>query len=325
MNVLVTGGAGYIGGTVAERLLAAGHSVTVYDSLAKGYAAAIPAGAQFVRADIHDRAALDALLGRQKFDAVIHFAALIEAGESMLDPGRYFFNNVSGSQVLIDAVVAHGIRRFVFSSSAAVYASKDVPLEENDPLQPANVYGATKLMIEQVLGWYQQVKGLRFAALRYFNACGALPGRGEAHHPETHLIPLVLQVALGQRASAAIFGTDYPTRDGTCIRDYIHVADLAAAHLLAVEALEREERLICNLGNGSGFSVRQVIETARMVTGQAIPVEDRPRRPGDAPILVADASLARRVLGWQPQMPDLGAIIESAWQWHRSHPHGYEQ
>ena len=330
MNVLVTGGAGYIGGTVSELLLRAGHRVTVYDNLVKGYAAAVPAGARFVLGDIHDRAALDRVMGdgadgAGPFDAVIHFAALIEAGESMVDPGRFFSNNVAGSQTLIEAAVAHDIERFVFSSSAAVYATKDTPIRETDPLDPANVYGATKLMTEQVLGWYQRVKGLRFAALRYFNACGAVPGRGEAHQPESHLIPLVLQVALRQRDSVAIYGTDYPTPDGTCIRDYIHVADLASAHLLAVEALAERETLVCNLGNGSGFSVRQVIDAARAVTGLAIPAVERARRPGDAPILVADAALARQALGWQPQIPDLREIIASAWEWHRTHPYGYDE
>ena len=330
MNVLVTGGAGYIGGAVSELLLQAGHRVTVFDSLVKGYTAAVPTGARFVRGDIHDRSALDQVMGDRRpgagqFDAVIHLAALIEAGESMSEPGPFFLNNVAGSQVLIEAAVAHGIGRFVFSSSAAVYATKDAPICETDPLDPANVYGATKLMVEQMLGWYRQVKGLRFAALRYFNACGALPGRGEAHRPESHLIPLVLQVALGQRESAAIFGADYPTPDGTCIRDYIHIADLASAHLLAMEALAQHEMLICNLGNGNGFSVRQVIEAARAVTGLPIAAVERPRRTGDAPILVADAGLARQVLGWRPNIPDLRAIITSAWDWHRTHPHGYDE
>lgn len=323
MHILVTGGAGYIGGVVAEQLLAAGHRVTVFDSLVKGYRAAVPAGATFIQGDIRDRAALDAAMAAGRFDGLMHFAAFIEAGESMRDPGRYFENNVAGSLNLIEAATAHGISRIVFSSTAAVYAGKDAPLTEADPLGPANAYGASKLMVEQILEWYARLKGVRYAALRYFNACGALPGRGEAHHPETHLIPLVLQVALGQRRHVEIFGTDYPTPDGTCIRDYIHVADLGEAHLLAFEALAQHSKIVCNLGNGAGYSVRQVIEVARRVTGHPLPAIERPRRPGDAPILVADAARARELLGWRPHIPDLEAIIASAWEWHRSHPHGY--
>ena len=323
MRVLVAGGAGYIGGVVTEQLLAAGNEVTVLDSLVKGYRAAVPGRAQFVLGDIRDRPLLDSVLSAAPYDAVMHFAAFIEAGESMRNPGIYFQNNVAGSANLIEAAVAHGIQRFVFSSSAAVYASKDTPIEESDPLAPANAYGATKLMVEQILDWYERVHGLHYAALRYFNACGATPGHGEAHHPETHLIPLVLQVALDQRERVDIYGSDYPTPDGTCIRDYIHVADLSAAHLLALEALADHARIICNLGNGAGYSVRQVIETAREVTGHPIPAREAPRRPGDAPVLVADAGLARQLLGWQPQIPDLRDIIADAWEWHRSHPEGY--
>ena len=324
MNVLVAGGAGYIGGIVADQLLRAGHQVTVFDSLVKGYRAAAPVGAAFVQGTLHDRAALDAVLGRAAFDAVMHFAAFIEAGESMVDPGRYFYNNVAGSINLIEAASAAGVGRFVFSSTAAVYASNDRPLRETDTLAPVNAYGATKLMVEQILGWYGQIKGLRFAALRYFNACGATAARGEAHRPETHLIPLVLQVALGQRGQISIYGADYPTPDGTCIRDYIHVVDLAQAHLLALDALAEHERIVCNLGNGAGYSVRQVIDAARQVTGHPIPAVEAPRRPGDAAILVADASKARALLGWQPAIPDLHDIIADAWAWHRSHPHGYQ-
>ena len=324
MNVLVAGGAGYIGGIVADQLLRAGHQVTVFDSLIKGYRAAAPVGAAFVQGTLHDRAALDAVLGRAAFDAVMHFAAFIEAGESMVDPGRYFYNNVAGSINLIEAASAAGVGRFVFSSTAAVYASKNAPLCETDTLAPVNAYGATKLMVEQMLGWYDQIKGLRFAALRYFNACGATAARGEAHRPETHLIPLVLQVALGQRGQISIYGADYPTPDGTCIRDYIHVVDLAQAHLLALDALAEHERIVCNLGNGAGYSVRQVIDAARQVTGHPIPAVEAPRRPGDAAILVADASKARALLGWQPAIPDLHDIIADAWAWHRSHPHGYQ-
>jgi UDP-glucose 4-epimerase len=318
MNVLVTGGAGFIGSIVASELLRSGHEVTVLDSLAKGHREAVPVEAAFVQADIHDRPALDSVMVQGRFDAVMHFAAFIEAGESMVDPGRYFHNNTSGSLALIEAAVAHGVPRFVFSSTAAVYASKDTPIAETDPLAPANAYGASKLMVEQILEWYARIKGLRFAALRYFNACGAIPGHGERHSPETHLIPLVLDVALGRRERAFIYGADYPTPDGTCIRDYIHVLDLAEAHLLALQALGSHERLICNLGNGSGFSVREVIEGARAVTGHPIPAEEAPRRPGDAPRLVADAGLARQLLGWQPRIPNLHDIIHSAWDWHRS-------
>ena len=324
MNVLVAGGAGYIGGIVADQLLQADHEVTVFDSLIKGYRAAAPVGAAFVQGTLHDRAALDAVLGRAAFDAVMHFAAFIEAGESMVDPGRYFYNNVAGSINLIEAASAAGVGRFVFSSTAAVYASNDRPLRETDTLAPVNAYGATKLMVEQILGWYGQIKGLRFAALRYFNACGATAARGEAHRPETHLIPLVLQVVLGQRGQISIYGADYPTPDGTCIRDYIHVVDLAQAHLLALDALAEHERIVCNLGNGAGYSVRQVIDAARQVTGHPIPAVEAPRRPGDAAILVADASKARALLGWQPAIPDLHDIIADAWAWHRSHPHGYQ-
>ncbi|PKO23118.1 MAG: UDP-glucose 4-epimerase GalE [Chloroflexi bacterium HGW-Chloroflexi-1] len=332
MKVLVAGGAGYIGGIVADQLLQAGHDVTVFDSLVKGYRAAAPVGAELVQGEIHDRTALDAVMGRATFDAVMHFAAFIEAGESMVDPGRYFYNNVAGSLNLIEAATAAGVGRFVFSSSAAVYASKNAPLCETDTLAPANAYGATKLMVEQILGWYGQIKGLRFAALRYFNACGAAPERsrgatpvrGEAHRPETHLIPLVLQVALGQRAQISIYGADYPTPDGTCIRDYIHVVDLAQAHLLALEALAENERIVCNLGNGAGYSVRQVIAAARAVTGHPIPAVETPRRPGDAAILVANAGKARALLGWQPGIPDLHDIIADAWAWHRAHPRGYD-
>jgi UDP-glucose 4-epimerase len=258
-----------------------------------------------------------------RFEAVMHFAAFIEAGESMQDPGKYFRNNLANSLGLLESCVRAGVERFVLSSTAAVYASSDDPLTEEHPLGPANVYGQTKLMIEQALEWYHRVHRLRFAALRYFNAAGALGDRGEAHQPESHLIPLVLQVALGQRETAQIFGVDYPTPDGTCIRDYIHIADLVSAHLLALEALGNQERLIYNLGNGDGYSVRQVVDAARRVTGHALPAMEAPRRPGDAPRLVASPEKIRRELGWQPQHPALEEIIASAWEWHHAHPHGY--
>ena len=323
MNILVTGGAGYIGSVVADELLKAGHTVTVYDSLVRGHRAAVPKEARFVQGDVLDHVALNRMMAGDHFDAVMHFAAFIEAGESMREPGRFFRNNVAGSLNLIEATVAHSIPRFVFSSTAAVYASKDTPLTEEDPLGPASVYGQTKLMIEQMLGWYHRIHGLRYAALRYFNAAGATPERGEDHRPETHLIPNILRVALGQRDRFTLFGNDYPTPDGTCIRDYIHVLDLASAHLLALEALDEREEMIYSLGNGAGYSNLQVLETARQVTGHPIPTKIAPRRPGDAPVLVADASRIRQELGWEPQYPDLRTIVEHAWEWHRTHPHGY--
>jgi UDP-glucose 4-epimerase len=323
MNIFLTGGAGYLGSATTETLVRAGHRVTVYDSLITGHRAAVPEGARFVQADLEDRPTLLAALQSESFDAALHFAAFIEAGESMAEPGKYLRNNLVLSLGLIEACTKAGIRRFVLSSSAAVYASSDEPLSENSPLDPASVYGHTKLMIEQVLEWYRRIYGLHYGALRYFNAAGALPGRGEAHQPETHLIPLVLQVALGQRPHAMIHGTDYPTPDGTCIRDYVHLSDLVAAHLLALDALEQRDRLVYNLGNGAGYSVRQVIETARRVTGHPIPAVEGPRRPGDAPQLVASSAGIRRELGWKPEHPTLEEIVASAWEWHRSHPQGY--
>ncbi|MBM3122670.1 MAG: UDP-glucose 4-epimerase GalE [Chloroflexi bacterium] len=323
MHVFLTGGAGYIGSAAAQRLLDDGHEVTVYDSLVTGHRAAVPGKARFVRADLADDGALRKALQARPVDAILHFAAFIEAGESMLDPGKYYRNNLMLTLGLLEAAHLAGVRRFVLSSTAAVYASSDAPLSEESPLGPANVYGHTKLMIEQALDWYRQIHGLRFAALRYFNAAGALPGRGEDHRPESHLIPLVLQTALGKRAEVRIFGTDYDTPDGTCLRDYIHIADLIDAHLLALTALETRERLIYNLGNGEGYSVRQVIETAHRVTGRPIPAVEVPRRPGDAPRLVALAERIRTELGWKPRFPDLETIVASAWEWHRSRPEGY--
>ncbi|MGD2058112.1 MAG: UDP-glucose 4-epimerase GalE [Anaerolineales bacterium] len=324
MNIFLTGGAGYIGSAAAQTLLDAGHQVTVYDSLVKGYRAAVPAEARFIQADLADLEALHGALSSETYDAVMHFAAFIEAGESMRLPGKYFRNNLALSCGLIEAVAEVGIPRFVLSSTASLYASSEDPLTEDSTIGPNNVYGQTKLMIEQVLNWYYQIHGLHYAALRYFNAAGALTERGEAHRPETHLIPLVLQVALGQREDIKIFGVDYPTPDGTCIRDYIHIADLVQAHLLALDALGSSDQLVYNLGNGAGYSVREVIEMARHVTGHAIPATEAPRRPGDPPRLVADSSKIRRELNWQPQYPDLESILLSAWNWHSQHPNGYE-
>jgi UDP-glucose 4-epimerase len=323
MNVLVTGGAGYIGSAAAQALLAAGHHVTVYDSLVSGHRRAVPDEATFMHSDLADRQTLEATIASGGFEAVMHFAAFIEAGESMINPGKYFYNNLALSIGLIEACIRGGISRFVFSSSAAVYASSDSPLSEDSPLGPASVYGQTKLMIEQILEWYRQISGLHYACLRYFNAAGALPDRGEDHQPESHLIPLVLRVALGQRHAVDIYGTDYATPDGTCIRDYIHIADLVGAHLLALERLSDRDRLVYNLGNGEGYSVRDVVDVARRITGHAIPVNETARRPGDAPRLVASAERIRVELGWSPAAPDLSQIIASAWEWHRNKPDGY--
>jgi UDP-glucose 4-epimerase len=254
----------------------------------------------------------------------MHFAAFIEAGESMARPGKYFANNVQRSLELMEACVQAHVQRFVLSSTAAVYAPAEDLLTEESPIAPANVYGQTKRMVEQALDWYSRTGGLRYAALRYFNAAGALPGRGEDHRPESHLIPLVLRVALGQRPQAEIFGRDYPTPDGTCVRDYIHLADLVEAHLLALHALENSDRLLYNLGSGSGASVREVIEAARRITGHPIPAVEAPRRTGDAPRLVASSDKIRRELGWIPRHAGLEEILTSAWEWHRSNPRGYE-
>jgi UDP-glucose 4-epimerase len=325
MKCFVTGGAGYIGSAVSAELLAEGHEVTIYDSLVTGHKAAIPAGANFVHADLGDAKTLHKALGKGQFQAVLHFAAFIEAGESMRDPGKYFQNNFSNSLQLIEAAQQAGVERFVFSSSAGVYASNDQPLDEDSPLSPANVYGQTKLMTEDALRWYQHVHGLRTGVLRYFNAAGSLPGRGEGHQPESHLIPLTLQVALGQRESVAIFGSDYATPDGTCIRDYIHLADLVSAHVLALNALGEKESLTYNLGSGRGYSVLEVIEMARKVSGQPIAAVETPRRPGDAARLVASPARIQRELGWKAEHSGLEEIMRSAWEWHKAHPHGYSE
>ena len=323
MNILVTGGAGYIGSATAEALLNEGHSVTVYDSLVTGHRAAVPEGAAFVQADLSDLSTLTETLNQANFDAIMHFAAFIEAGESMKDPGRFYKNNFTNALTLMETAIRAGVKRFVLSSTAAVYQSSEEPLSEESPVGPTNVYGHTKLMVEQVLDWYRQIHGLHFAALRYFNASGASNGRGEAHQPESHLIPLVLRVPLGQREAVQIFGTDYPTPDGTCIRDYIHIADLATAHVLALDGLSDHDHLLYNLGSGNGYSVREVIETARQVTGHPIPVKELPRRPGDSARLFASSDKIKRELGWKPQHDNLQEIISGAWEWHKSHPHGY--
>ena len=331
MNILVTGGAGYVGGTVATVLMQAGHTVTVLDNLCHSKRHELPAGAAFVDADISDRPGVEALLRELKPDGVLHFAALIEAGESMQRPEIYFRNNTAGTLALLEAMLETGTDKLVFSSTAAVYGEpKSTPIEETAALAPTNAYGESKLMVEQMLAWFHRVHGLRYASLRYFNVAGALPHRGEAHEPETHIIPLILDVALGRREKIFIFGDDYDTPDGTCIRDYIHVLDLADAHILALQYLTggpsvtasssrvgSQNPLICNLGNGSGFSVKQVIEAARRLTGHPIPIEIKPRRPGDPARLVASSTQAQTHLGWKPKHPDLDDILASAWAWHQ--------
>jgi len=318
MKTLVTGGAGYIGGTVVRQLLVAGHSVTVYDNLGHGKRENVPAGASLVVGDVADAARLDELFAAEKFDAVLHFAALIEAGESMVYPEKFFANNTAATLNLLTCMTAHKVPRLVFSSTAAVYGNPESsPIPETAKLSPTNAYGESKLLVEQMLRWFHQIHGLRYAVLRYFNVAGATEGYGEQHEPESHLIPLILDVALGLRQSIKIFGTDYPTPDGTCIRDYIHVADIGRAHLAALAGLSQQETLLYNLGNGRGFSVREVVESARRVTGHAIPVVEEPRRPGDPAILVADSQKIARELGWVPQVAKLDDVIASAWSWHQ--------
>jgi UDP-glucose 4-epimerase len=339
MKILVTGGAGYIGSVVAGELLRAGHEVIVLDNLSRGHRQALPQNAELIVGDLADRAAVEELFRSRAIDAVMHFAALIEAGESMKAPATFFRNNTANALTLLEAMLAAGVKRFVFSSTAALYGNPvRTPIEENDLLNPTNAYGESKLLVERMLAWFHRIHGLRYASLRYFNAAGASrPDQGEAHQPETHLLPRILHVALGRGDHVNIFGIDYPTPDGTCVRDYIHVSDLAHAHLLALDALgvaaaagsagtvaaANFQPLIYNLGNGQGFSVREVVEVARQVTGHTIPVIESPRREGDPAILIASSEKIRRELGWQPRFPELKTIVESAWQWHRTHPDGY--
>lgn len=328
MKILVSGGAGYIGGTVAGLLASKGHEAVVYDNLSHGRRDLLPSGVRFEHGELADRCRIESLFNVAKaegkpFDGVLHFAALIEAGESMKVPETFFRNNTASTLSLLEAMLNCGVNKLVFSSTAAVYGEpEEVPIKETAKLQPTNAYGESKLLVEHMLGWMNRIHGLRSASLRYFNVAGAPEGpagitRGEAHEPESHLIPLVLDVALGRRSSIKIFGEDYQTPDGTCIRDYIHVSDLADAHLLALEALDRESRLIYNLGNGKGFSVREVIESARRVTGHPIPAEVCPRRPGDPAVLVASSEKAIQELGWQPKYTELDEIVRTAWVWHQ--------
>jgi UDP-glucose 4-epimerase len=331
MTILVTGGAGYIGGTVARILLAGGHAVTIFDNLCHSRRAAVAPGAEFIEGDLADRALLEKTLRSGRFQGVMHFAALIEAGESMQRPEIYFRNNTAGTLSLLEAMLATGHDRLVFSSTAACYGEPvSTPILEDAKLEPTNPYGESKLLVEHMLRWFNRIHGFRYASLRYFNAAGASrPDRGEAHHPETHLIPRILDVALGRAEQVKIFGSDYPTPDGTCVRDYVHVSDLGRAHLLALEALENiggnSDPLIYNLGNGQGFSVKEVVEVARKVTGHAVPAIEAPRRAGDPAILIASSQKIRRELGWQPRFADLETIVRSAWEWQSAHPMGYEE
>jgi len=329
MAILVLGGAGYIGSHTVYELIDTGRDVMVADNLQTGFKAAVHPKARFYQLDIRDRAALDVLFQAEKIDGVIHFAASSQVGESMSDPLKYYDNNLYGTMVLLQAMVAHGVDKIVFSSTAATYGEPElVPILETDQTVPTNCYGQTKLSMEQMMDWVSKAHGLRYVALRYFNACGAHPSGkiGEAHKPETHLIPLILQVPNGKREKVSIYGDDYPTLDGTCVRDYIHVTDLAQAHILALDyLLKGGENNVFNLGNGVGFSVKEVISVARAVTGHPIPAEIALRRAGDPAQLVASSEKAMAVLGWKPQYDDLNIIVSSAWAWHESHPNGYEE
>jgi UDP-glucose 4-epimerase len=322
-HVLVTGGAGYIGSVVVDQLLARGRGVVVLDDLSTGHREAIPGGAVFVHGGIGDRAVVESLLARHRVDAIVHMAAFALVAESVANPEKYRTNNVAAARVLLDTAVAAGVRRFVFSSSCTVYGHPaTVPIVEDTPKAPVSPYGETKLEFERLLETYSARDGLGVVSLRYFNAAGATERCGEDHDPESHLIPNVLAVALGNRPAVDVFGTDYPTPDGTAVRDYIHVDDLADAHVRALD-LPTGGATALNLGTGTGHSVRQVVEAARRVTGHPIPATDRPRRPGDPPALVAAAQRAATVLGWQPRRSSLSEILESAWRWHRAHPRGY--
>lgn len=326
MRVLVTGGAGYIGSVVAEQLVKARYDVTVLDNLSRGHRAAVPKRAELIISDLCDQEKLSQLFAAHKFEAVLHFAAFIEAGESMKSPETFFRNNTANTLTLLETMLKSGVARFVFSSTAALYGNPTrTPILEGDALQPTNAYGESKLLVERMLDWFHRIHGLRYASLRYFNAAGAAADRGEAHRPETHLIPRILNVALRRQKHIDIFGTDYETPDGTCVRDYIHVSDLAEAHLLALEALEHSGRLVYNLGNGQGFSVREVIDGVERVTGRAISVVESARRAGDPAVLIAGSEKIRRELNWQPKFSKLEDILKSAWEWHRDFPDGYGQ
>lgn len=323
MKVLVTGGAGYIGSVAVERLLAAGYEVVVLDNLSQGHRAAVHPEATFVQGDLRERLVIDRLFDDYEITAVMHFASHTLVGESMQKPFLYLGDNVTCGTNLLQSMIEHDVRRFVLSSTANLFdAPENIPIAESETIRPGSPYGESKYMLERMLCWLEKTSGLKYAALRYFNAAGATAERGEDHCPECHLIPLILQVALGQQEKIMIFGTDYPTPDGTCVRDYIHIADLADAHILALQALERGS-CTYNLGNGRGFSVMQVIEKAREITGHPIACEVGPRRPGDPAKLIASSEAIIRELGWKPNYPELEQILSTAWDWHRRHPNGY--
>lgn len=323
MSVLVTGGAGYIGSVVVEQLVQSGEQVVVFDNLYQGHREAVHPQATLIEGNLANRTAIDQALSQHKPHTVMHFASHTLVGESMKHPFQYLGENVTNGLNLLQSMVQYGVKKFILSSTANLFdAPKKMPIDEDEQLVAGSPYGESKFILERMLYWLDKIHGLRYAALRYFNAAGATAERGEDHHPELHLIPIVLQVALGQRESVTIFGSDYPTPDGTCVRDYIHVADLAQAHILAMKAIDQKSR-VYNLGNGQGFSVKQVIETARKITGHAIPVQNGARRPGDPAVLIASSEKIRKELNWQPKYPELHSIIESAWNWHKKNPHGY--
>lgn len=327
MRILVLGGAGYIGSHTVYELVDAGYEVIVIDNLLTGFKEAVHPQAKFYEGDIRDKIFLDNILSKEKIDGVIHFAASSQVGESMKNPLKYYNNNLCGTEVLLESMVEHGIDKIVFSSTAATYGEPEsIPILETARTLPTNCYGETKLSMEKMFKWISKAHNLRYVSLRYFNACGAHSNGkiGEAHNPETHLIPLVLQVPNGKREYISVFGNDYDTKDGTCVRDYIHVNDLAQAHILAMEYLSKGgESNIFNLGNGVGFTVKEVIETARKVTNHTIPIREEERRAGDPSVLIASSEKARKVLGWKPQYADLETIISTAWKWHVNHPDGY--
>jgi len=326
MNVLVTGGAGYIGSVVAEHLLKQGHNVTVLDNLQQGHKEAVLPAAEFVLGNICDAKTLGRIFRRSKINAVMHMAADTLVGDSMTDPKRYFLNNLVGGISLLNAMLEHGVNKIIFSSTAAVYGEpQNTPIEENHPKTPINSYGQSKLMFETVLDWYRRAYGIECISFRYFCAAGATELLGEDHRPETHLIPNILKVALSKDNTVSVFGTDYPTKDGSCIRDFIHVADVARAHLLALEKADSLSGNVYNLGNGEGYSVLEVIKVAEKIVGRNIPVKFSSRRPGDPVTLIASSKRAAKELGWKPEFPDLESIIESAWRWLKAHPHGYKQ